>query len=344
MAVSRSSKTASRPKRTRAEVQKEFTEISRAVGAAAEEADEKAEELARAKEAETRQEVEGITVENVVERISGLGLEVTRALAGISAKLVEEVGRLASVREAMELEKREVERLHKIDVAATALGQLVQEYSRQKTELEDEIAARRAEWEEEASTAERERKEQEEALKKQRQRELEDYEYKKALDRKKAQDKYEEEQRLIEKSNKEKQEGLQKSWQLREEALKAHEEDYQRLKKESEGLPVRLQKETEQAAARAAKEAEARFAQQIQLLKKDAETDQRLAELRIKTLEETVARQSAQTEALQKQLDEAKHQVQEIAVKAIEGASGAKALAHVGQIAMEQAKTRAPQG
>jgi hypothetical protein len=47
--------------------------------------------------------------------------------------------------------------------------------------------------------------------------------------------------------------------------------------------------------------------------------------------------------ALQKQLDETKQQVQDIAVKAIEGASGARALAHVNQIAMEQAKTRAGQ-
>jgi len=37
-------------------------------------------------------------------------------------------------------------------------------------------------------------------------------------------------------------------------------------------------------------------------------------------------------------VDEAKQQVQDIAVKAIEGASGAKALAHINQIAMEQAK------
>jgi hypothetical protein len=35
-------------------------------------------------------------------------------------------------------------------------------------------------------------------------------------------------------------------------------------------------------------------------------------------------------------------QVREIAVQAIEGASGARALAHINQIAMEQAKHRAP--
>jgi len=74
------------------------------------------------------------------------------------------------------------------------------------------------------------------------------------------------------------------------------------------------------------------------LLKKEAETEKRLATLQVKTLEDTITRQAAQIEALQKQMDEAKQQVQDIAVKAIEGASGAKALAHINQIAMEQAK------
>jgi colicin import membrane protein len=36
--------------------------------------------------------------------------------------------------------------------------------------------------------------------------------------------------------------------------------------------------------------------------------------------------------------------VQEIAVKAVEGASAAKALSHINQIAMEQAKHHTPQG
>jgi hypothetical protein len=56
-----------------------------------------------------------------------------------------------------------------------------------------------------------------------------------------------------------------------------------------------------------------------------------------------VKRQAEQMTALEKQLSEAKQQVQDIAVRAIEGASGAKALSHINQIAMEQAKNR-PQG
>ena len=338
-------KAAGRPaKRTKAEVEKEFTEVRAEVEEARQDASSKLDELTRLREAEIRQSVEGVTVESAVQRISGLNREISKALAGFSEQLVEEVSRLVEVREAIELEKRDLARLHQMDVAATALDQLVQDHARRKQELEEEIAAQRTAWEEETRTVERERKEQEDGLKKQRQREIDEYEYKKALERKKAQDKYEEEMRLLEKKNQEKQEALEKSWQQREAALREREEELARLRQEVEQLPKRLEKETQRAAAEATRQTEARFEQQMLVLRKDAETEKRLAELRIKTLEDALAQQAAQMTALQKQFDEAKQQVQDIAIKAIEGASGAKTLAHINQIAMEQAKHRSPQG
>ncbi len=291
-----------------------------------------------------RQAVDGLSVEKVVNRISGLSLEVSKALSQVSDDLIQEVNRLAAVREAVALEQKEIERVHKIDVAATALDQLVQDYGRQKEHLEAEIATQRAAWQEEARQAERGRKEQEETLKKQRQREIDDYEYRKALERKKAQDKYEEEIKLQEKANKEKQEALEKSWRDREAALKAAEEELQRLRKDAEEFPARLRQEAERAAAEAARATEQKLSQQTLLLSKESEAEKRLAELHIKTLEESLVHRSAQMAALEKQLEEAKRQVQEIAVKAIEGASGARALSHINEIAMEQAKHRAPQG
>jgi len=329
-----------RARRPKAEVQQEFEEIQSQVEAARESADAKTEEAAVRRNVEVRQAVEMVTVEAVVQRISGLGLDIGRALSDVSGKLVEETQLLASVREAVALERKELERLHKIDVAATALDQMVQDYALQKQHLEAEIAAERAAWEEESARAERERKELEESLKKQRQREIEDYEYKKTLERKKAQDKYDEDVRLAEKKNAEKQEALDKSWKQREAALKEQEEELARLRKESEALPTRLQKEAAAAADQAKRETEARLQQEALVLRKDAESDKRLAELRIKSLEEAGARQQTQIDALEKQLADAKQQVQDIAVKAIEGASGARALSHINQIAMEQAKNR----
>ena len=62
------------------------------------------------------------------------------------------------MREAVQLERQELERLHKIDIAATSIDQLVQDYTWERERLETEIDTRRAEREQEARTSERERK------------------------------------------------------------------------------------------------------------------------------------------------------------------------------------------
>lgn len=341
--MAKATKAAARPKKTRADVEADFETIRQETAASRESADTKAEELSKVKELEVRQAVEGVTIERVVHSISDLNVEISKALSGLSEKLADEVNVLASVRETVGFERRELERLHKIDVAATALDQLVQHYAVQKQNLEEEISNQRSAWDEEKRQTERERKEQEENLRKQRQREIEDYEYKKALDRKKAQDQYEEEVKVRERQNRERQETLEKSWHQREAALKEREEEFTRLRKESEEWPARLKKESELAASQANRAAQERFERELILLKKESESEKRLADLQIKTLQEEMARQAAHVAELQKQADEAKQQVQEIALRAIEGASGAKALAHINQIAMEQAKNRSPQ-
>jgi hypothetical protein len=332
-----------RPRKSREQVDEEFQQIKQESALARETAGGKAAEAAKLREAEVRSVAEGLTVEGVVSGISSLGLEMARALASISEKLTVEVERLQAARDAVELERSELSRLHKIDVAATSLDDLLAQHEREKERLDADIMARRAEWQEEVRSAERERKEQEETLKRQRQRENDEYEYKKQQERKKAQDKFDEELRQQERKNQEKQEALEKSWTIREAALKEQEQELARLRKENAEFPARLQKEIEKAVSDAVRTAQARFEQDVLLSKKDAESDRRLADLQVKTLEETVKHQASQIDTLEKQLAEAKQQVQDIAVKAIEGASGARALSHVNQIAMEQAKQRNPQ-
>ena len=89
---------------------------------------------------------------------------------------------------------------------------------------------------------------------------------------------------------------------------------------------------------------EQRFEQERILLKKESESERRLAELQIQALQDQLARQSAEIEKQRAQVEDAKRQVQDIAIKAIEGASGAQALSHIDKIAMEQANPRSPQG
>jgi hypothetical protein len=157
------------------------------------------------------------------------------------------------------------------------------------------------------------------------------------------QDRFDEEYRLKEKQNRETQENLEKSWQERETALKEREEELTALKKEVEQFQGRLATECAKAAKEALKETEAKYNQEIEKLKRDLLVEKQIGELKLKQHQESLANQQTQMASLQAQLDEAKRQVQDIAVKAIEGASGAKALSQINQIAMEQAKNRITQ-
>ena len=198
----------------------------------------------------------------------------------------------------------------------------------------------RQDWEKEKKLQEESVLEYDKNLKNTRLREGEEYKYERDLARKKEQHQDEEQKRIQEKQNQEKQESLEKSWQLREENLKERELHLQELQQAVDAFPERLKEEIDRARVDAAKQTEQRLSQELLLAQKDREAEQRIAEIKIRIFEERATAQQEQISRLQKQLEEAKREVKEIAEKAIEGASGAKTLTHVNQIAMEQAKNR----
>lgn len=329
-----------RGRKNKAEVQEEFDLLKEEVSEAKSSSNAKMEEILRQKEEEIRESVKDLTIDGILRKFAELNGDVSQTLSSLSEKMIFEVKLLTDLRQSVAIERKELERLHKLDIAQTALDQLVEEYTLKRESFEKEREESEKIWEVENQERTQEIKEFEENVKKSRQREIDEYEYKRNLERKKTQDKYEEELRLREKQNRETQESLEKSWQSREASLKASEEEIALLRKTVDEFPSRLKKETEKGITDAIKQTEQRLSQEIILLKRDNESEKKIAELKIKTLEETLSRQTAHIAALQSQLDEAKKQVQDIAVKAIEGASGARALSHINQIAMEQAKTR----
>ena len=334
--------TTTTPKRTRrnkAEVQQEFEAIQQEANDSVA-ISPKQSEFTKLHEQEIRETVNEVGIDSVAQKISNLNIEISKTLSDLSEKMMTEVNLLAKVREAIHLEKQELDRLHKIDVSLLAVDQLVEDYQSQKMALENEIEQTRTSWEEEQKLREKKIKEEEESLKKNRQRENDEYEYKKNLERKKEQDKYEEDVQQRDKKNREQQESLEKNWKEREVALKTQEEELAQLRKEATSYPDKLKKEIDRATIDAIKQTEQRIAQEKTLLERDREMEKKMAELKIKALEETIAQQQAQITLLQSRLEDATRQVQDIAVKAIEGASGSKALGHINQIAMEQAKNR----
>src|SRR5450759_2050779 len=88
-------------RRTKAEVQQAFESIRRETVAEREAAEPRVEEAAKNREADVRQAAEGVSVDQVVGEISSLGLHVSKALGELSSRLVGEVERLATLREAV---------------------------------------------------------------------------------------------------------------------------------------------------------------------------------------------------------------------------------------------------
>ncbi|MBF8263696.1 MAG: Myosin heavy chain [Parachlamydiales bacterium] len=331
-----------RTKRSKTEVEQEFSAIAEQAANEKSGSSLKNEALSQMQEAEVRAAVSEITVEVIAKKLSDLNVEISRTLSGLGEKMNGEVGLLRSLKEAVALESKELHQLHGIDIAATSIDQLVVDYQEKKASFEKDLLNARQEWAMETEEKKQQEAEYTETLKKNRSREIEDYEYIKALERKKLQDRFDEEYRLKEKQNREAQENLEKSWKEREAALKGREEELAALKKEVEQFQGRLVAECSKAAKEATKETEAKYNQEIERLKRDLLVEKQIGELKLKQQQESLANQQTQMTSLQAQLDEAKRQVQDIAIKAIEGASGAKALSQINQIAMEQAKNRMP--
>jgi len=104
-----------------------------------------------------------------------------------------------------------------------------------------------------------------------------------------------------------------------------------------------FQKDLEAAIAKAEQEGtgiakrQAKIASDLQ--QKENDGKRRVYELKIQALEEQITKQNEQLSELSKQLATALKQTQDLAIKAIDGASNSTSFAAVKEIALEQAKT-----
>ena len=324
-----------RTTRTKADVEREFEAISGQLELQ-EPLDPKALQVAHARSQETGRAVAGVSVEDVVQNTASLGLQISRALSDVTEKLVEKVNELQTVTEAVNLQKEELEHLHKLDIAATAIAMLVQEHASKSAELTYEIDRARAAWTLEQAERERRKNEDDAALKMTRLREREEYEYKKQQERARTEDEFQQKMLLQKRTNDEKQREVENNWAEREATLNAREAEFESLRQQSAGFEARLRSEVDKAVAAATAALKMEVETEHRLRIKDMETEKRIADAHIKSLEGSTQAQQEQVVRLQLQLDAAKQQVQDIALKAIDGASKRDALDQVMQVTRER--------
>ena len=99
-----------RTRRTKAEVEQEFEAIQQEASDSVA-INSKQSEFAKLHEQEIREAVNEVGIDNVSQKISNLNVEISKTLSDLSEKMMTEVNLLAKIREAIHLEKQELDKL-----------------------------------------------------------------------------------------------------------------------------------------------------------------------------------------------------------------------------------------
>jgi hypothetical protein len=291
-------------------------------------------------------------MESIVDGLSRLGINFGSAVSELAEKLSLEATKLQEIERSLSEEAQQLEALHGLQPAETDLDQLIQQYGdsfktfseeflQRQEVLHQEIAQAKKAWDKEQEEHRLAIKQRNENLNKSRQRDGKEYTYDLTLQRKLINEEYEHEQKRLHQELEELQQMLEKQWAEREQGISDRETQFSDLKAKVEGF----QQQLEAAIKRAKEEGKGIATHQAKvkadLAAKDIEGQKRAYELRIQALLDSIQNQDARIQALSQQLSDALKQVQDLAVKAIEGASNVSSAQVLREIAIEQAKTQA---
>lgn len=292
---------------------------------------------------------EQTTVEQTIAALLGLRGGFGGVVSGLSAQLTAEASRLATLHGEVDDRTQRLAALHDIQVGDDTLSALIEEhreksvaYERERSEKEKgaaaEVEAKTAAFRTEKEERARAVAERDEALKKARRRGAEEYEYDLGQRRKAEADAHEQERKAKELDLEEMIEAKNKAWAEHEGQLAAEEALHAEFKAKFDELPQRLEAAVKRARGEGVGIASAQAKVKADLLAKEIEGDKRVFELRVKSLEATIKDRAQQIESLSAQLSAALKQSQDLAIKAIEGASNSSTFQAVKEIALEQAK------
>ncbi|HJT78591.1 MAG TPA: hypothetical protein VJ739_15405 [Gemmataceae bacterium] len=267
------------------------------------------------KATEVLQAVAGLNLDVVSGKIAATQVEVQKSLAGLSAKLVEELETLRHVQEAIALKRDELKQLYDLEAAAVDLDELYAKINNQ-----------RASWEEEQARKQREFVEIQAERNKQWARAEEEYQYRQAQEHKKQEDAFRGKLEEQEKANRNRQEVLDKGWAEREAELKKRESELQDLRAKVESIPEMVKKAENAASAVATNSVKKEYETKMVLATKDMETAQKLAAQEVGSLKQALEKAQAQIADVKGQLEQAHRDMKEISAKALESASGRSAM------------------
>jgi chromosome segregation ATPase len=297
---------------------------------------------------------DALSTEGIVREVSTLKLEIGRLLSQLSDRLEEEVSKYRQVQQAIEAKQQELQDIYEVEKSALSLAALIEAQHQKRQQTEAELAARkeeltreietlRAEWGKEKKVHEAEIKERDTGEQKRREREKEEYLYAFQREQQLAREQFEDEKARLEREIAYRREQMERELADREKAIVEKETELSELRKQVSVFPKELQSAVSQAVREAVQRVESEAKNREELLKKEFDGERNVLNTRIEALEKTVAEQNEQIAKLSQQVEKAYSQVQDIAVKAIEGTSRSQSLTSLQQLITEQARKQSPE-
>lgn len=295
------------------------------------------------------QAADSLSTEGVVRGIGALKAEMGTLLGQLSDRLEAEVTAYNAIKRAIEAKEEELKEIYEIERAAGTLAALIEaqrqkresfeaEMAARKEELQQETQDKRFEWEEEKARHMAEVKERDAAEQKKRQREKEEYEYTFEREQKLARDQFEDEKKKLQAELEAQKNRLETELGQREAAVVGREKELAELRQKVEAFPKQLEAAVQRTAKEATERAQQEARTREELLVKEFNGEKNVLTARVESLEKTIAEQNQQIARLSQAMERAYQQVQDIAVKAVEGSSNAKALTGLQQFLSEQKK------
>jgi len=253
--------------------------------------------------------------------LAELKIGLNKQLDEVGDTMINEIRQLTEIREAIAIEKKNLEELYKIHTQAESLMALIQLQDEKKQLFESEMAAVKETWQKEKMEFELSLKEQKNQADKDRKREEEDYRYTLTLKRRKEQDQFEEASQAQERELAEKKADFEKEIREREIQMAAREKEFEDLKAQAALFPAELEKAVKRAEKSISDTLLQQFEVEKKLLAMTTDTELKLKEQTIQTLEAKVRELENTIKQLSSKNETAEKTVKDIAIKAIESSA-----------------------
>ena len=290
-------------------------------------------------------------MKSTIESLNKIQLGFGSAINELSDQLTKKASHLEEIQEKVENELQQLQQLYDLTVADNTLDTLIQsyennwksyqeEFSQLSERLLEEIETEKNAWDKEQEQHYITVKERNDNLNKNRRRDDTEYKYNLENQRKLETEEYELQQASLYKELEELQQESEKQWEEREKTIFEQEKEFAEYKSKVEAFPNEKQAAIKKATDLGKGIAQYQAKVKADLYAAEVEGQKNFYEQRLQSLETTISNQQERIVNLSEQLESALQQVQDLAVKAIEGNANLNSYQAMKEIALEQAKVQ----